>query len=113
MAKSFRFNSPSTSNDAQGSTEAWKAAGFINFYIPGGETGTTKLGAISLRAGNADEKQLFDWLKANQPFEVEIKDEATGAVTKETMLPLEYILANLTMDFREVREGGGRFALPK
>ena len=113
MAQSFRFNNATSPSTNTGNSEAWKAAGFVNFYLPGGESGTTKFGAIGLRLANADEKQMFEWLKANKPFDVETIDEDTGEKTTRTMLPLEYILENLTIDFREVREGGGRFALPK
>lgn len=107
---SLRFNSSAPSNNAQ-SNDSWKAAGFINLYLPGGKNGTTKLGAIPLKLANADEKRMFDWLKANQPFEVEYTDEK-GKPQKKNMLPLEWLAANLTMDFREASTDGTRFALP-
>lgn len=41
---------------------AWKAAGFINIYLPTKDGGRMKLGAIKLRANNVREKQLSDWM---------------------------------------------------
>lgn len=107
---SLRFNTGSApSNNAQ-RDDSWKAAGYINLYVPGAE-GKTKLGAVALKASNADEKRLFDWLKADQPFEVDTTDDK-GKPAKRTMKPLEWLLANLSMDFREAKQDGSRFALP-
>jgi len=83
-----------TNNSNTSNSEAWKAGGFVNAYLPGAE-GPAKIGAFPLRIANADEKQLLDWAKA---------DPAAF---------LEWFKANVTFDFREVREGGGKFALPE
>lgn len=107
MARSFRFNAPAADQQAA-SQDTWKAAGFINFYMPGGETGTTKLGAIPLRLANPDEKRLLEWLKADKPIEVPATDDTPA----HTMRPIEYLLAAITVDFREVKADGNRFALP-
>lgn len=95
MASSFRFNSNAApSNAAQGNNDAWKAQGFVNLYLPGAE-GKAKFGAIPLRMSNADEKELLEFAK---------RDPVAFA---------QWLAANITFDFREVREGGGRFAIPK
>lgn len=105
-----RLNFNTAPNNTQ-ANDSWKAAGFINLYIPGGKNGTTKLGAIPLKLANADEKALFDWLKADKPFEVVMADDQ-GTPVERTVKPLEWLLANLSMDFREATNDGTRFALP-
>ena len=40
-----------------------KAIGFINFELPGKNGSTRKLGAIPLKASNANEADLDAWLK--------------------------------------------------
>lgn len=47
------------------SNESWKAAGFINFYLPGVSGKDKKLGAISLRDTKPAEKELNAWLAAD------------------------------------------------
>jgi hypothetical protein len=45
--------------------EQWKAAGFLNLYLPAPEGGRKKLGAIPLKTSITREKQLLDWLNAD------------------------------------------------
>lgn len=45
-----------------GNDANWKAAGFVNFFLPSKDGGRRKLGAIPLRAANVNEKSLNDWL---------------------------------------------------
>lgn len=91
---SFRFNNASAPTNNTTSNDAWKSAAFINCYLPGGEGKPTKFGAIGLRPANADEKELLDFAK------------------KDPDAFIKWLAANITFDFREVREGGGRFAIP-
>jgi hypothetical protein len=60
----FNRNSNAARNEST-SNDSWKAAGFLNFYLPTAEGGRRKLGAISLREKNANEKKLFEALKAD------------------------------------------------
>ena len=44
--------------------ENWKAAGFVNLYLPSTDGGKgKKLGAIPLRANKPSEAALLEWLK--------------------------------------------------
>ena len=118
MAASFRFNSNNNgpTNNA-GTNDAWKAQGFINMYLPGSEPGkNTKFGAIPLKTADADDKAMFDWAKSGDTREcIQLQqDETTGEVTevKVQMTCLEWIMDNLTIDFREVRVEGTKFGMP-
>lgn len=101
----FAFNAPAAA--AQADTKFEKAAAFLNIYLPI-EGGQAKIGAIALRAGNADEAKLLAWLKSGNL--IEVKDTATGEVEKFT--PVEYLQQALVVDFREVRTEAHKFALP-
>jgi hypothetical protein len=108
----MNFNVNTKNNAQQVANDNWKAAGFINLYLPKAEGGQTKLGAIALRMSNPDEAALFSWLKANKPVPVEAEDPDTGEVINRDMLPIEILLSQIVIDFREVRTDGKRFALP-
>lgn len=43
--------------------EAWKSDAFLNFYIPKSDGTRSKLGAISLKLTNANQKALIQYLK--------------------------------------------------
>jgi hypothetical protein len=50
-------------DNASTSNEAWKAQGFLNFYLPSKEGGKRrKLGAIPLKMNKPSEKTLLEWL---------------------------------------------------
>lgn len=54
------------SNAQQAPTnDSWKAAGFINFYLPRADGKEAKLGAIPLKLSKPNEKKLLDWLDAD------------------------------------------------
>lgn len=78
------------SNRNQGQEASWKAAGFLNLYLPSRDGKRTKLGAIALRKSNARENQLFE------------------ALTKNPEL-VEAIIEKLEIEFRaaEQSEGSG------
>ena len=44
---------------------AWKAQGFLNFYLPADDGSKIKLGFIALKDSNANQKLLMDWLAAD------------------------------------------------
>lgn len=44
---------------------AWKASGFLNFFLPTQGGKPRKLGAIALKDSNVNEKRLLDWLNEN------------------------------------------------
>ena len=78
----FRTNTAAAqTNDSQ---ESWKAAGFVNLYLPSTDGGKRKkLGAIPLRANKPSEAALLEWLK---------KDPAN----------VEKLLSKLELDFQSV-----------
>ena len=79
----FRTNTAAAAqtNDNQ---ESWKAAGFVNLYLPSTDGGKRKkLGAIPLRANKPSEAALLEWLK---------KDPAN----------VEKLLSKLELDFQSV-----------
>ena len=78
----FRTNTAvAQTNDSQ---ESWKAAGFINLYLPSTDGNKRKkLGAIPLRANKPSEAALLEWLK---------KDPAN----------VEKLLSKLELDFQSV-----------
>lgn len=43
--------------------DKWKAAGFLNIYLPSRDGGKVKLGAIPLKKSNPREAELSDWLR--------------------------------------------------
>ena len=59
----FRTNTAAAqTNDAN--PDSWKAAGFVNLYLPSTDGGKRKkLGAIPLRANKPSEAALLEWLK--------------------------------------------------
>lgn len=62
---SFKFNNASAPATAA-QDESWKAQGFINIYLPTKGGGERKLGTIALHEKKPAEKQLIDWLKADE-----------------------------------------------
>ena len=56
---------PGTSNKGNADNESWKAAGFINVYLPTKAGGRRKVGAIPLREAKVVEKELSDFLAAD------------------------------------------------
>ncbi len=61
----FQSQRTASNNNAQANAgnEAWRAQGFLNFYLPSQEEGKRrKLGAIPLRIAKPAEKKLADWL---------------------------------------------------
>ena len=56
----FAQTVPPTTNDT-----AWKAQGFLNFYLPADNGTKIKLGFIGLKESNANQKLLMDWLAAD------------------------------------------------
>lgn len=54
-----------TQADTAANNEAWRAGGFLNFYLPTENGETKKLGAIGLRLNNEDEDALRQWLDAD------------------------------------------------
>ena len=59
------FNTNTAAAPAQTNNDNWKAQGFINLYLPP-KGGRRKLGAISLKVNKASEKQLIEWLEADE-----------------------------------------------
>ena len=58
----FRTNTAAQTNDDN--QESWKAAGFVNLYLPSTDGGKRKkLGAIPLRANKPSEAAMLAWLK--------------------------------------------------
>jgi hypothetical protein len=47
---------------AKSKDDSWKAAGFLNFFLPRAD-GQGKLGAIALKASDADVSNLVEWLE--------------------------------------------------
>ena len=71
----------STEGEAKGPE---KAAGWLNFYLPGEDGQPKKLGALPLHRSVPSERLLVDWLN---------KDEAN----------LQVVIDNLTIDFRSAK----------
>lgn len=62
---SFTSNAQQSSNgQTNGQNDSWKAAGFLNFYMPGSDGKAAKLGAIPLKAGKGSD-ELIEWLGAS------------------------------------------------
>jgi hypothetical protein len=57
--------------DRNTQADNWKAAGFLNLYLPNMDGKRTKLGAIPLKEGKPNEKLMLDWLKED-PSRVQI-----------------------------------------
>ena len=51
------------------SNDSWKAAAFINFYLPTKNGTRVKLGAIALKEGKVNDVALMAWLKDPQNIE--------------------------------------------
>lgn len=51
------FNT-NTAAATQTSNDSWKAAGFLNFYLPGPDGKPSKLGAIGIKAGHGTDDLL-------------------------------------------------------
>lgn len=83
----FRENTQ-RSNDNSGNDQSWKAAGFLNLYLPTADGGRRKLGAIPLREKNVNEKKLFEALKADESL-------------------VEAILGKLEIEFRTAEATAG------
>ena len=61
----FRTNTAAAQTN-DNNQESWKAAGFVNLYLPSTDGGKRKkLGAIPLRANKPAEAALLEWLKKN------------------------------------------------
>lgn len=59
----FRTNTAAAQTN-DNNQESWKAAGFVNLYLPSTDGGKRKkLGAIPLRANKPSEAALLEWLK--------------------------------------------------
>lgn len=56
----FQSNTAAASSGTQNT--AWKAAGFLNLYLPTKGGARRKLGAIPLKEGIVNEKKMLDWL---------------------------------------------------
>ena len=57
---------PRGSAQAGAQSDAWKAQGFINFYLPSATPGKRrKLGTIPLHDRKSSEAQLREWLEEN------------------------------------------------
>lgn len=79
----FRTNTAAAQTN-DNNQESWKAAGFVNLYLPSTDGGKRKkLGAIPLRANKPSEAALLEWLK---------KDPAN----------VEKLLSKLELDFQSV-----------
>ena len=79
----FRTNTAAAQTN-DNNQESWKAAGFVNLYLPSTDGGKRKkLGAIPLRANRPSEAALLEWLK---------KDAGN----------VEKLLAKLELDFQSV-----------
>ena len=79
----FRTNTAAAQNNDT-NQESWKAAGFVNRYLPSTDGNKRKkLGAIPLRANKPSEAALLEWLK---------KDPAN----------VEKLLSKLELDFQSV-----------
>jgi len=52
-------------NAAANENDNWKAAGFLNFYLPAKDGSRVKLGAIPLKDNKPREKALIEALKAD------------------------------------------------
>ena len=79
----FRTNTAAAQTN-DNNQESWKAAGFVNLYLPSTDGGKRKkLGAIPLRANKPSEAALLEWLK---------KDANN----------VEKLLAKLELDFQSV-----------
>lgn len=61
----FRTNTAAAQQPQQASSnDAWKASGFVNFYLPSTDGGKRKkFGAIALRDSKPAEAALIKWLK--------------------------------------------------
>ena len=79
----FRTNTAAAQTN-DNNQESWKAAGFVNLYLPSTDGGKRKkLGAIPLRANKPSEAALLEWLK---------KDAGN----------VEKLLSKLELDFQSV-----------
>ena len=79
----FRTNTAAAQTN-DNNQESWKAAGFVNLYLPSTDGGKRKkLGAIPLRTNKPAEATLLEWLK---------KDANN----------VEKLLAKLELDFQSV-----------
>lgn len=60
------FSTSQASSPAQtnSTNDSWKAAGFLNFYMPGTDGKAAKLGAIPLKAGKGSD-ELLEWLNTD------------------------------------------------
>lgn len=91
------------SNSAPSRSEPFeKAAAWLNLYLPSktAESGVRKLGAIGLKASNAHEAQLIEWL--------------TEGDEERRKKKLAYVMNNLIVDFRVVDQSGASgFDLPE
>lgn len=65
MAFNTKPAAPAETNDS------WKAAGFLNLYLPTKDGGRRKLGAVPLRVSNVNEKALLEWI-TEDPTRVDI-----------------------------------------
>lgn len=59
------FNRNNQNNGSNGNDDSWKAAGFLNLYLPSKSGGRRKLGAIPLKESKPSEKAILDWLNAD------------------------------------------------
>jgi hypothetical protein len=62
---------PATAAASTPASEAWKAQGFLNFYLPAKNGARKKLGAIPLKESRASERDLLNWLNED-PSRVQV-----------------------------------------
>lgn len=95
-----RNSNAQQSNDNNTKNDNWKAAAFINFYLPSQDGGRTKLGALPLRPGDKKEKVLIDWLMGPN-----VTDEQRAK-------RMQKIMDDMVFEFRSAEPAEGRaFAL--
>lgn len=60
----FNQRNDNAGNNANGGNgdPAWKAQGFLNFYLPNKDGKQSKLGAIPLKASRPNERRMLEWL---------------------------------------------------
>lgn len=88
MAK-FSVSTPAASTNTNGNWE--QALGFLNIALPNGDGELAKFGALTMKASNAAEKQMFADLSVSPEQEAEI---------------VGWIKANMVITFRPNVPGG-------
>ena len=80
-------NAASNVGNTNTNNDSWKAQGFLNFFIPGKDGKTKKIGAIGLKDSKPNEKELMNWLNAD-PANVQ-KLLKVLTVTYQSAVPTE------------------------